>query len=234
MLLGHELLKCWRQYLINFLPYFVGYKWFEFSCHHSIWPGQRTPDKPCCTVGLYWFKVGLPHNSLAPGIYDGNFKSIVFELIIQDSSWGTCSEIALMRIPQNLINEKSPLVQVMAWRLQTISHYLSSCWPGSICPYGVTMQPWVEYIRIIHFNNSVSSTIFQWIIPNQMQCGAVITRSVFSKILKPVRARYGVSVRVNSQICSERFTVVLYAISYCTRPRYNGTTLYRVSNIIPL
>ena len=42
-----------------------------------------------------------------------------------------------------------------------------------------------------------------------------------------MRARYGVSVvNTNSYLCSTSQTRVLYAISRCTRPRYNGTWLY--------
>ena len=42
-----------------------------------------------------------------------NFKSIIFKLIIQNSSLGTRCEIADRWMPQNLTNEKSTLVQVM-------------------------------------------------------------------------------------------------------------------------
>ena len=47
---------------------------------------------------------------------------IVFKFIIQNSSWGTHCEIALMWMPQQLINEKSTLVQIMAWCHQATSH----------------------------------------------------------------------------------------------------------------
>ena len=39
------------------------------------------------------------------------------------------------------LNEKSTLVQVLAWCRQAPSHYLSQCWPKSVLPYGVT-RPW--------------------------------------------------------------------------------------------
>ena len=90
-------------------------------------------------------------------------------------------EIALRPVPHNLTNDKSTLVwtgQVMAWFHQATSHYLSQCWPRSMSPYGVTRPQWVKHI----------------------QCVAVITRSIFLKILttdphsSPVRARYGMSV----------------------------------------
>ena len=43
-----------------------------------------------------------------------------------------------------LINDKSTLVQVMAWCRQATSHYLNQCWPRSPTPYGVTRPQWVN------------------------------------------------------------------------------------------
>ena len=45
---------------------------------------------------------------------------------------------------QNLTNEKSALVQVMAWCRQAPSHYLSQCWFSSISPYSLTRPQWVN------------------------------------------------------------------------------------------
>ena len=44
----------------------------------------------------------------------------------------------------DLNDEKSTLVQVMAWCHQATSHYLSQCWPRSLSPYGVTRPQWVN------------------------------------------------------------------------------------------
>ena len=41
-------------------------------------------------------------------------------------------------------NDRSMLVQVMAWCCQATSHYLSQCWPRSLTPYGVTRPEWVN------------------------------------------------------------------------------------------
>ena len=45
---------------------------------------------------------------------------------------------------QDLIEDKSTLVQVMAWCHQAPSHYLSQCWPRSMSPYGITRSQWVK------------------------------------------------------------------------------------------
>ena len=41
-------------------------------------------------------------------------------------------------MPQDLTDDKSTLVQVMAWCRQAPSHYLKQCWPRSPTQYGVT------------------------------------------------------------------------------------------------
>ena len=73
-------------------------------------------------------------NSMAPGRCGSYFKSIICKFIIQNNSLGTHCEIALRWTPQNLTNEKSTLVQVMAWCRQATSHYLNQCWPRSLSP----------------------------------------------------------------------------------------------------
>ena len=58
--------------------------------------------------------------------------------------WDTCSEIALRRMSLDLTDDKSTLVQVMAWYRQATSHYLNQWWPRSLSPYGVTRPQWVK------------------------------------------------------------------------------------------
>ena len=70
--------------------------------------------------------------------FDGNFKSIIFKLIILNTVLGTWCKIVLSCVPQNLTNQKLALVQIMAWCHQAASYYLSQCWPRSMWLYGVS------------------------------------------------------------------------------------------------
>ena len=55
-------------------------------------------------------------------------------------------------MPQDLTDEKSTLVQVMAWCRQAPSHYLNQCWPRSPTPYDVTRPQWVKmWAQLQHF-----------------------------------------------------------------------------------
>ena len=49
-----------------------------------------------------------------------------------------------MKVTGLISDDKSTLVQVMAWCRQATSHYLSQCWPRSLSPYDVTRPQWVK------------------------------------------------------------------------------------------
>ena len=62
--------------------------------------------------------------------------------------WGISFELALRWMSLDLTDDKSTLVQVMAWCRQATSHYLSQCWPRSLTLYDVTRPQWVNCILI--------------------------------------------------------------------------------------
>ena len=83
-------------------------------------------------------------NSLAPGRFDWDFRYLILQIISVIDGWGIYSELALRWASLDLTDDKSTLVQVMAWCRQATSHYLSQCWPRSVSPYGVTRPQWVN------------------------------------------------------------------------------------------
>ena len=89
-------------------------------------------------------------NSLPPVRCGCNFKNIIFKLIVQNDSLGTCYETVLKWMQQNLANEKSTLLQMMAWCHQATSHCMSQCWPRSLSPYGITRPQWVKELAKVH------------------------------------------------------------------------------------
>ena len=76
-------------------------------------------------------------NSLWPGRFWWNFRWVFFKPITVIDGWDTCCEIALRRTSLGLIDDKSTLIQAMAWCHQAMSHYLSQFWTRSMSPYGV-------------------------------------------------------------------------------------------------
>ena len=101
-------------------------------------PGDKPLSEPMMVSLLTHICVTRPQgvNSLAPGWSGCNFQ--IFKLVIENSRLGTGCEIALRWMPQNPINGKSTLFQLMAWCHQATSHYLSQCWPICLLPFGIT------------------------------------------------------------------------------------------------
>ena len=87
-------------------------------------------------------------NSLAPGRFEQNFRQVIFKLISVTDGWDISCKIALRWMPLDLTEDKSTLVQVMAWCHQATSHYLSQCWHRLMSPYGVTRPQWVNSSRL--------------------------------------------------------------------------------------
>ena len=69
--------------------------------------------------------------SLAPEIFEQNFRYVTFKLILEISGSGFFCEIVLRWLRLEHTDDKSTLVQVMAWCRQATSHYLNQCWPKS-------------------------------------------------------------------------------------------------------
>ena len=72
-------------------------------------------------------------NSFAPGRSECNFKNVIFNLVLLIGIFRSSHHNALWWIPQDLTDDKSTLVQVMAWCCQATSHYLSQCWLIAPC-----------------------------------------------------------------------------------------------------
>ena len=98
-------------------------------------------------------------NSLAPGRPGCHFKTAIFNLVLLIGFFRSSNDNPPRWMPWDLTDDKSTLVQVMAWCHQATSHYLSQCWPSSMSPYGITRPQWVKwnnlFWRSIHYVNSL-------------------------------------------------------------------------------
>ena len=97
--------------------------------------------------GMWHAQPYIWFNSLAPGNFEWNFRYLIFQIISVIDGWGISCELALRWMSLDLTDDKSTLVQVMAWCRQATSHYLSQCWPRSLSPYGVTRLQWVNWLE---------------------------------------------------------------------------------------
>ena len=78
-------------------------------------------------------------NSLASGRFGYNSKNWIFNLVLLIGIFRFTHDNALRLMPQDLTDDKSMLVQVMAWCRQATSHFQSQCWLSSLTPYCVTI-----------------------------------------------------------------------------------------------
>ena len=112
-------------------------------------PGDKPLSEPMMVILLRHICVTWPQwvNSFFAGICGCHFKYLI---LIQNSviDYMTISSgIALWWMPQGHIDDKSILLQVMAWCRQATSHFLSQCWRGSKSPLDVTRPQWVTPIN---------------------------------------------------------------------------------------
>ena len=112
-------------------------KWQQFCLSHDNVLIERLAPYNKLLIVIYF-------NSLAPGGFENIFQNVFFKLISWIDTLRNSWETALRSMPQNPSDDKSTLVQVMAWCRQAASHYLSQCCPRSLSPYGVTRPQWVK------------------------------------------------------------------------------------------
>ena len=107
-------------------------------------------------------------NSLSPGRSECDSKNVIFNLVLLIGIFRSSRDNALRWMPQDLTDDKSTLVQVMAWCRQTTSHYLSQCWLSSLSPYGVA-RPQLEQLERLRSEDTprrpvITLTIDQFIL----------------------------------------------------------------------
>ena len=100
---------------------------------------------------------------MAPGRPGCHFKTAIFNLVLLISVFTLSYDNALRWMPWDLTDDKSILVQVMAWCRQATSHYRSQCRPSSMSPYGITRPQWVKGPHHFYKKNPVLDVSpFRW------------------------------------------------------------------------
>ena len=131
----------WLLYLlfVRFLLK-VNHHWFR------QWFGAQYATS--CSINQSWPRLIMAQwahsiimlHSLAPARFQFNIRKVIFKLTLVNGGRGRCYEIALRWMPKDLTDDKSKLVQLMAWCRQN----LSQCRPRSLSPYDVTRPQWVN------------------------------------------------------------------------------------------
>ena len=114
------------------------------------------------TSTIQWPPQSPNLNSLAPGRSECDSKNVIFNLVLLIGIFRSSHDNAVWWIPQDLTDDKSILVQVMAWCRQASSHYLSQCWPRSLSPYaslGHNELIWENKFGILWTERSLESCL---------------------------------------------------------------------------
>ena len=106
-------------------------------------------------------------NSLAIGRFDCDSKNVIFNLVLLIGIFRSSHDNALLWMPQDLTDDKSTLVQVMAWCRQATSPYLSQCWRSSLSPYGIDRPQWVNSLATGGFGSTFESAVSELILQNK-------------------------------------------------------------------
>ena len=131
-------------------------------------------------------------NSLAPGRSSCDFKNVIFNLPLLIGIFKSSYDNVLKWMPQDLTDDKSTLVQVIAWCRQASSHYLSQCWLRSMSPNGVTRPQWVNqryssiviYQRVNVGTGMCQSILWHLPVPMLTPSASLIYKYFLLKFLK--------------------------------------------------
>ena len=114
-------------------------------------------------------------NSFSPDQFEWNFRLIIFKLFFVIDDRNMPCEIPLRWRSLDLTEDKSTLVQVMAWCPQAASHYLSQCWPRSVASLGhnelrarlCLSQYWLNTLRPRQNGRHFPDDLFKCIFLNE-------------------------------------------------------------------
>ena len=70
--------------------------------------------------------------------------TVIWKISFSNSAYRLLSWAFPGKILSETIDDKSTLVQVIAWCLKAPSHHLSQSWPRSMSTYGITRPQWVK------------------------------------------------------------------------------------------
>ena len=147
-------------------------------------------------------------NSLAPGRSECDSKNGIFDLVALIGIFRSSHDNALQWMPEDLTDDKSALVQVMAWCRQATSHYLSQCWLSLLSPYGVARPHVICLLFERSWTGVIKSTAILT-IPSSTQIGIIRVTSFFAWMS---------CYLVFSRYCSRVYHGIGYILIACWKP----------------
>ena len=133
-------------YEIRFLYLLYVCIFMHISIHKNITLSLYDQHAQTLFEKMHMFSMGQV-NSSAPEGWMRFKKNGIFDLDLLIGIFRSSHDNALQWMPQDFTDDKSTLVQVMAWYRQATSHCLGQCWLSSLSTYGVARPQWVNSWR---------------------------------------------------------------------------------------
>ena len=111
------------------------------------WCFPKGLEQPVAVI--FYMLSGVAHhfNSLAPKRSRCNSKIGIFDLVLLIGVFRSSHDSTLQSMPHDLTDDRSTLVQVMAWCRQATSHYLSQCClMASLGHNELRVRDWVFFV----------------------------------------------------------------------------------------
>ena len=112
------------------------------TCHNDVYCMSAAP--PTEDFLLYILTEGSGRTIYTTYLTHWSLGDASFNLAFMIAIFRSSYDNTLIWMSYDLTDDKSTLVQVMAWCRQAPSHYLSQCWPRYVSPHGVTRPQWVN------------------------------------------------------------------------------------------
>ena len=127
----------------------MGLLWFVYMEMGVKWNNKNEENS-------FWKVI---FNSLAHGRFEWNFIWVSFKLLLVTDDWVKTCEIIPRCMLLDYTDDKSTLVQVMAWWRQATSYYPpTQCWPKSMSPYGAARLQFINF-RIIWASGLIKTNV---------------------------------------------------------------------------
>ena len=190
---GVPSVRCQATTRSNMLTYYQQNTFENVICEVLMSQNTRIPNYAWCNKG--WIRLGLyslkiRHHTRVDGWMGGidfwndaslthwplgdfnEILKIMFKLILVTDGCDISSEIAIRWASLDLSDDKSTLVQVMAWCRQATNHYLNQCWARSLPPYGVTRPQWGVFPLaglLCQLNKWAHQLMILWVLESPLQ-----------------------------------------------------------------
>ena len=150
-------------------------------------------------------------NSLAPGRSWCDSRNTIYNLISLIDICRSSYDYVFRWMLQHLTDDKSTLVQVIAWCRQATSHYLGQYRPRSLSPYGISRPQWVNMsVLVLSISMFLSFAKARLFLP--LQC--LWSVMIIWQQGPPLLTKPGIDMPGSCLLSSQKWQCFIFVISF--------------------